>query len=87
MALVAALLAGSMQHALGAWVLGTSPRDIRWVRRYALAFVAKILVSLVLLAGYAGLVGIHNVVFIVSYCAAFVVVPVIEAWRSWNRQA
>jgi hypothetical protein len=86
-ALVAALLAGAMQHVLGAWVLGTSAGDIRWVRRYALAFVAKILVSVVLLVGYGLLVGVHNVAFMVGYGAAFVVVPVIEAWRSWNRQA
>ena len=86
MVLVAALLAAALQHGFGAWVLGTPAGDIRWLHRYALAFVAKILVSVILLVGYAHWVGVHTVAFLVSYGAAFVVVPVIEAWRSWQRQ-
>jgi len=82
----AAALAAVLQHVLGAWVLRTPPRDIRWLRRYALAFVAKILLSVILLFGYARLVGVHTVAFMVSYGAVFVVFPVVEAWRSWQRQ-
>jgi hypothetical protein len=40
----------------------------------------------ILLFGYARLVGVHTVAFMVSYGAVFVVFPVVEAWRSWQRQ-
>lgn len=79
-ALLGVLAAALVQHGSYVWMFRESSSDLRWVRRFAVAFVAKILLSVMLVVGYALLGGPRSAVFMLSYAASFIVMTIAEAW-------